>query len=205
LNPPLRRAVLAICFGVCLLGAASWGVARQERGGAAAEPESESSEQQHEFIIKIVNFVILVGGLTYLLRRPTREFFSQRSTEIRRALEEGDKALRDSQVRLAAAEEKFRHLEEEIAAFKASAEREMEAERQRLRREAAADAEKLLETARARLESATRAARQELKISTAREALQIAEQMIRERLDPPARQRLVSQFVSSLPGPERRS
>jgi F-type H+-transporting ATPase subunit b len=188
-----------------MLGAASLGLARQEHAGAAAKAESETSEQQHELVIKIINFAILVGALAYLSRRPIREFFSQRSTEIRRALEEGSKALRDSQAQLGAVEEKLRHLEEEIAAFKASAAREMEAERQRLRQEAAADAEKLLQTARARLEAATRTARQDLRISTARLALQHAEQMIRERLDEPARERLVSQFVSSMPGAEQRN
>jgi F-type H+-transporting ATPase subunit b len=205
-KPSLRRTVLAICFGAFLfLGAASIGTAQQEHGSAAAETQSESSEQQHELYIKIINFVILVGGLSYLLRRPIGQFFSQRSTDIRRGLEEGKKALEASQVQLAAVEDKLSHLEEEIAAFKAAAEREMESERQRLRREAAVDAEKLLETARVRLDAATRAARQELRISTARAALEHAEQMIRARLDPPARERLVSQFVSSLPRPERRN
>lgn len=208
MNPSLRRAVLAVFFGAFLLvGAASLGVAQQKRGNSAAETQSESSEQQHELYIKIINFVILVGGLAYVLVKvfPVGEILSRRSAEIRQGLEEGKKALAASQAQLAAVEDKLSHLEEEIAAFKAAAEREMESERQRLKREAAVDAEKVLETARVRLDAATRAARQELRISTARQALQHAEQMIRARLDPPARERLVSQFVSSLAGPERRN
>ncbi len=207
MNRRWRRTVLVVCFGVLLLGAASLGIARQEHGAAAAETQSESSEQQHELIIKIVNFAILVAALAYLLRKvlPVGEILSRRSAEIRQALGEGKKALEAAQAQMAAVEEKLRHLDEEVAAFKAAAEQEMEAERQRIRREAAEDAEKILQTAQARLEAATRTARQELRISTAHEALQRAEQMIRTRLDEPARARLVSQFVSSLPGAERRN
>jgi F0F1-type ATP synthase membrane subunit b/b' len=74
----------------------------------------------------------------------------------------------------------------------------MQAERQRLRQTSAEEAEKILEAARAQIETATRAGRLELKQYAAQEALRLAEELIRERLDGPSRRRLVSRFVDEL-------
>jgi F-type H+-transporting ATPase subunit b len=176
----------------------------------AAAPEQEESdnqaaEERRELYYKIINFSLLVVALGYVLRKPMAEFFAQRSEGIRKALDEGRAALEQSQAKLSAVEEKLKHLDEEIGAFKASAEKEMQAERQRLAEEAAREAEKILETARVRMDSATRAAKLELQTFTAQQALQLAEQMIRERLDDAARERLVDQFIATLGAGEKRN
>jgi F-type H+-transporting ATPase subunit b len=142
--------------------------------------------------------VLLAGGLGYVLRKPLADFFSARSASIKRSLEEGRKALEASQAHLQAVEEKLRHLEEEIAAFKASAAWEMEVERQRLRQAVADEAEKILESARAQMETATRAAKIELRIYVAQQAVELGEELIRQRLDDASRSRLVSQFIARL-------
>jgi F-type H+-transporting ATPase subunit b len=106
--------------------------------------------------------------------------------------------LEASQAQLAAVGEKLRRLDEEIAAFKASAVREMEVERQRLKQAAAEEAERALQAARAQLEMATRAARMELKAYAAQQAVELAEEIIRRQLDAAGRRRLVNQFIASL-------
>lgn len=167
----------------------------------AVPPQAEAKEnnsETRELIYKTINFLILVAGLGYLLRKPLAEFFTQRSGQIRQQLDEGRKALEASQARMSVIEEKLRHLEEEIVAFKASATREAEAERQNLRTAAAEEAEKILASARARMETSTRAAKLELRHFVAEEALKQAEQMIQGRLDEATRKQLVSQFVAKL-------
>lgn len=154
--------------------------------------------EAHEAIYRWINFLLLAGALVYLGRKPMAEFFTQRSSAVRKALEEGRKALEDSQAQLSAVEAKLSHLEEEIAAFKASATREMEADRQRLREAAAAEAERIRESARAQMELALRSATLELRIQAAQQAVALAEQMIRERLDDAGRSRLVSRFITGL-------
>jgi F-type H+-transporting ATPase subunit b len=176
----------------------------------AVPPEGESEEKESgsetsELIFKTINFIILIGGLGYLLRKPLAEFFVQRSGAIRAQLDEGRKALEASQARMTAIEEKLLHLEEEIAAFKASATRESEVERQNLRAAAAQEAEKILESARARMETSTRAAKLELRYFVAEEALKQAETLIQGRLDEATRNQLVSQFMARLDVSESRN
>jgi F0F1-type ATP synthase membrane subunit b/b' len=160
--------------------------------------EEEGHEKKNEALFKWINFALLVGGLGYILRKPLREFFSQRSASIRNSLEEGRKALESSQAQLAAVEGKLGRLEAEIKAFKASVARDIHAERERLQKEAAVEAERILASGRTQIEATTKAARVELKSYAAQQAVRLAEQMIRERLDDTVRRRLVSQFVEGL-------
>ena len=120
--------------------------------GSAGAAKEENSKSPHELIYKTINFAILVGGLGYVLRKPLAEFFSSRSASIQKSLEEGRKALEASQAQLKSVEEKLRGLEAEIAAFKASAVREMEAERQRMQQGSVEEAARILESARAQTE-----------------------------------------------------
>ena len=162
------------------------------------ESEGEGKNETRELIYKIINLSILVGALAYVLRKPLAEFFAQRSASIRTGLEEGRKALEASQAQLKAVEEKLKHLEEEIAEFKVSAAREMEAEGQRLKAAAAEAAEKILQSARAQTEVAARAAKLELKMYTAEQAVKLAEDILRQRLDDAGRKKLVADFLADV-------
>jgi len=168
--------------------------------GVLVPPEepSESSNESRDLIYKIVNFLILVGALVYFLRKPAAEYFAARSVAIRKGIEEGRRALEASEAELRAVEEKLAKLEQEIRAFEEAAKRETTAEAKRFRRETEAEANKLLEFARARLDAATRAARQGLQAFAASEALRLAEQSVRRRLDAPQRERLFARYLAGL-------
>ncbi len=198
-----RQAALFGLLGICLAGFASARVAWAQGPEKAAKPES--SEPRHELLFKTINFVILVGGLAYVLRKPVAEFFTSRSASIRKSLDEGRKALEASQAQLRVVEEKLKGLEAEIAAFKASALREMEAERQRLQQAGAEEAARILEAARAQTSTAVRGAKLELRNYAARKAVTLAEELIRTRLDDLTRRRLVTQFAATLESRERKN
>lgn len=167
---------------------------------APPEEPAESTSETRELIYKTVNFVILVGALAYFLRKPAAEYFASRSVAIRKGIEEGRKALEASEAELRVIEGKLARLEQEIRAFEEAAERDAVAEAERFRRETEAEAAKMLEFARARLDSATRAARQELQAFAGAEALRLAEQSVRARLDAPRRERLFARYLAGLGG-----
>jgi F-type H+-transporting ATPase subunit b len=172
---------------------------KAQEGSTQGEKQGEAeAESPHHLLYTIVNFLILAVALGYLLRKPLGEFFSQRSQSIRKGLEEGRKALASAQQQLAGIEARLGNLEAEIRGFKDSAAQEMEAERQRLRRAAGEEAERTLAFARVQIEVATRGAKLELRRYTALEAVGLAQEIIRQRLDDPGRKRLVSRFVEGL-------
>jgi len=201
----LRRALARVLFAACLLGLASspasartFTLDRSLASARALQGEEEGKKEGRELLYKFINLALLVGALGFVLRKPLADFFAQRSASIRKGLEEGRKALEASQAQLKTVEEKLRHLEEEIAAFKASAGREMEAERQRLKLAAAEESEKILQAARAQTEVAVRAARVELKSYAAEQAVGLAEEIIRRRLDEAGRKKLVGEFLAEI-------
>ena len=166
--------------------------------GRAPEGEEEGKGEKRAVVYKLINLSLLVGALAYVLRKPLADFFAQRSASIQKGLEDGRKALEASQAQLKSVEEKLQHLEEEIAAFKAAAEREMEAERQRWKLAAAEEAEKILQSARAQTEVAVRAAKLELKSFAAEQAVALAEEIIRRRLDEAGQRKLVGEFLTQV-------
>jgi F-type H+-transporting ATPase subunit b len=201
----LPRALLPGLFVACLLALGGPPVSARtlapSRGVAYARPpedEAGDKKEGRELLYKFINLSLLVAALAYLLRKPVADFFSGRSASIRKGLEEGRKALEASQAQLKAVEEKLQHLEEEIAAFKASAGREMEAERQRLKLAEAQEAEKILQAARAQTEVALRAAKVELKSYAAEQAVELAEAIIRGRLDEAQQKKLVGEFLADV-------
>ncbi len=199
----LRQIAFYGFLGICLAGFTAPRVAWSQGSEPAAK--EKNSEPPHELLYKGINFVILVGGLGYVLRKPMAEFFTSRSAAIKKSLDEGRKALEASQAQLQAVEEKLRGLEAEIAAFKASAVREMEAERQRLQQTIAEEAVRILESARAQTDTAVRGAKLDLKNYTAQKAVNLAEGLIRSRLDDTGRKRLVAQFAAALGSKERKN
>lgn len=165
----------------------------------------QSPAESREDIYKTINFLIMAGALVYFLRQPLKDFFGDRNDAIRQGLEEGRKAQAAAEARMAEVERKLNNLGQEIAAFKAESERGMAAERERLKQAAEAEAGRLMEFAQTQIESATRAAKGELKRYAAGQAVELAEAIIRQRLDDPARRGLVARFVRDLKNPEVRN
>jgi F-type H+-transporting ATPase subunit b len=166
---------------------------------AFAENHAPAASGGHENLFDLINLLILIAVLVYLLRKPVGQFFSGRSAEIRKGLEEGREALEAAQSKLQSAEEKMRGLEHEIASLKETALREMAAERDRVRQAAQAEAERILASAQSMIEAATRSAKLELKNYAADRACELAGKMIREQLNPESQARLVSGFINGLP------
>jgi F-type H+-transporting ATPase subunit b len=164
------------------------------------EGEGDSGKGSEGTFYEWFNFALLVGGLVYLLRKPVSGYFSTRSANLRKSLEEGRKALKESGQRLQLIEQKLAHLNEEIAVLKGEAAKEMDAEAERMRRQTLLEVEKILGLARTEIEAATRSAKLELKAFAATQATEIARQMVRARLNAENQSKLVQRFFEGLNG-----
>jgi F-type H+-transporting ATPase subunit b len=166
----------------------------------AAGGEEHSGGKSHEPnpIYRWINFAILVGGLTYVLRKPLSRFFSDRTGSILKSLEDGRSALAAAEEKLKAVELKLQGFETEMTAFRAAALKEMEDEHARLRKATEQEAEKMMESVRVQMDVAGRQARLELRIYAAEQAIELAEKVIAGRMDADRQRRLVNQFVEKL-------
>ena len=165
-----------------------------------AEHKTETAAAEHEGnpIWKWANFLLLAGGLGYLIRKNAGAFFDGRSQEIRKGITDAEAASADALQRVAAVDAKLNNMQADIAALKAEANREEDAESARVKQETAADIAKIQAHAKREIAAAAKAARNDLKRYSADLALQFAEQKALARMDPETDAALVRGFVRQL-------
>jgi len=172
---------------------------------AAAGSEEKTEEKKEEpspmtEVFRWFNFLLIVGGLGYLIKKLLVPFLNERSRLIREDMDRSAKALVDADQRLAMIEDKLKSLDEELASLRQGAAHESRAERERIEQGATADASKILAAAEQEIEAAIKAARQELKLFTSELALGLAEKKIRDSMTPESDQLLLRAFVQDLAG-----
>jgi F-type H+-transporting ATPase subunit b len=100
-----------------------------------------------QILLHLLNFVILAGGLYFILYKPVKEFMAKREQHYKEIDDYAMKNRVETEELRKAAQEKLDAAEEEIAAMRVKASDEIEAEKQRQLGEARAEARRILETA----------------------------------------------------------
>jgi F-type H+-transporting ATPase subunit b len=167
---------------------------KQAAGGEAAKGEHGGGME----LWKWANFLVLAGGLGYLAAKNAGPYFSARSKEIRSAMVDAEKLLKESKATAADVERRLANLGTEIGALRAEAQKEAEAEAERLRQHTAAEIAKIQAHSQQEIVTAGKAARMELRQYSAELAIGLAEQKIRARMTPDSQRALVERFVQNL-------
>ena len=144
----------------------------------------------------VLNFAIVAGVIAWFSRKNLPGAFRRRSAEIQKSLEEARHASEDASRRLAAIEDRLRHLDKEIADMRAVSEREAAAEEERIRAATAEEAQRILEAAEQEIAAAGKAARRELTEYAADLAVSLASKQI--HVPPRNDDMLVRRFVQQL-------
>lgn len=147
---------------------------------------------------RIFNVVVLLGGLAYLLRKPLRQFFHNRTAEIQKKLEEADQARHEALRKLSLMEERLQKLDEEVEAIRQQAQADAEAEQRRILALAEEEAERIRSRGRLEIEAGKAQALAELKQFVAGKAVALAEEMIRKEITPTDQERLFEQFLAGI-------
>jgi len=151
-----------------------------------------------DFAGKTINFLILFGGLGYLLYRPLKQWLHNKTLTIAHLLEENARARREAEEKLASVKERLMRVNEEIEAVRKKAEVEGLREKERilsLAREEAARIEKLREL---EIEALRQGAIRELKAYAASLAAALAETRIKQKLNPELHRRLIRRSIERL-------
>ncbi|MBZ5726720.1 MAG: ATP synthase F0 subunit B [Acidobacteriia bacterium] len=181
-----RCAILALVL--CATAAAGFSEGRE--GG--------EKEGGNLALWKWANFLVLAGGLGYVLGKNAGPFFAARSLSIRKDIIEADDTRKEAEARAAAVNRRLANLEAEIAALRAESHQEAHTETQRLRQHTSAEMAKIQARAEQEIAAAGKAARLELKRYSAGLAIELAEQKIRARMTPESQDALVRGFVRDL-------
>jgi F-type H+-transporting ATPase subunit b len=162
-----------------------------------------SAEEEHksgfiDFLGKTINFIVLFGGLAYLLRKPIGSFLEKRSQDIQRTLKETEASRKEAEQKLQEAKAHLAGLEEEIEKMRKEADVEGHRERERTLQLAQKEAEKIRYFTGQEIEMLTRAGIQELKEFTAELAASLAEERIRKKMTLEDHTQLIDKSIERL-------
>lgn len=151
-----------------------------------------------DFSLRLLNFVVLVGILTYLLKKPLMNFLSTRREDIQKLLAElelkrkaAEEKSAEYNAKLASLEGETRKIVEELVA-------EGEAERQKIIDSAHKQAEYLKDQAQIAIQQEIKAARESLQSEIAEMSVAAAEDILRKNMQAEDQERLVRDFMAKV-------
>jgi F-type H+-transporting ATPase subunit b len=189
----MMRAVLILALGLAAAGAGF--------SSSSEKPGAGEGEGSHLELWKWANFLVLAGGIGYLVKKNAGPFFDSRSKKISQSMTEAAALRKDAEARAAEVDRRLANLQVDIAVLREESRKEAEAQTQRVQQQALADIARVETTAQQEIEAAGKAARLELKRYTGELALSLAEHKIRERMTPETQDTLVRNFVRGLAAP----
>jgi F-type H+-transporting ATPase subunit b len=152
-----------------------------------------------DFVWHTINFIVLVGLLTYFLYRPIGAMLEERTRRIEESLAAAERA----QAGVAAADREREELltttRREIQEMMTTAQQVAERIQSEARSTAQAESQRIIETARQEAEAERAQAMAELRREVASLAVQAAERIISRNLDDQAQRQLVDEFLDERP------
>jgi len=160
--------------------------------------QKEASDEGKWLPWEWANFLILAGGLGYLIGKNAGGFFRSRTESIRKDIAESGRLREEAEAKAREIEGRLAALGAEIERLRAEAGSVFSAEGERIRQETERHLARLRQQTEREVESMTRAARESLHAYAAELALDLAEERIRARMDAPAQARLLDAFTRQL-------
>lgn len=172
---------------------------RETPESKAAEDAAESpTEGARMPVWAWLNFVLLAGGLAYIIRKNAGPYFARRSREIRKGMVEADEARAEADAKVAEVDRRLASLDAEIEALRSEARHEEQAENERAGRETAEEIAKIRAHLADEIAAAGKSAQLELRRYSAQKALDLAEQKILQGMSPEIQERLIRSFIANL-------
>jgi F0F1-type ATP synthase membrane subunit b/b' len=187
---------LALC-AFCASQAVRAAQEKQPQGEQKAEqaPEDTSAGQ----IFRWLNFILVFGGLGFLIAKSAPAYFRARADEVSREITEAAAKKAEADARLREAEAGLAQLDQAQAKMRADAQRDFAAEAERIKKAAAADVEKVEHMAGVEIDATIRMSMIELRAAAARHAVERAAAMVAEQMTPGRRELIFRKFVANLP------
>ena len=162
-----------------------------------------SAQESHvsplvDILGKTVNFIILFGGLGFLLAKPLRKFLAEIGLSVEKTIQETKKAKTDAEERLESLKERMQGLEQEARKIKGEGEEAGAREKERILALARRESEKIRSFAVQEIETLAQSARAELKEHAAEMAVSLARENIERRLTPELHSRFIDESIRRL-------
>jgi F-type H+-transporting ATPase subunit b len=163
-----------------------------------------SVEEEHHdtnpmaFIAKVVNFLILFGGLAYVLRKPIKQFLEDRVVQISTTIRDAEESRHGAETDLEKTEKRLNELRQEVEELRKKALSDGEREKERIIRAAQEEGERMKEAVQHEIEMISRAGIRGLKEYAVTLAAAEALERIQKRLTPEKHTQLIDDSIERL-------
>jgi len=147
-----------------------------------------------DFLYRLFNFAILVGGLAYFVAKPLKNALAGRREGIEEELKKAREAAEHAELRFAEYDAKLTSAEEEIEQIKIDIRNEAEQEKQRIIAEAEEMAAKIKEDSGKTAEHEIEKARLVLRQEAAELAVELAKDILKDSFNREDQARLVEEY-----------
>jgi F-type H+-transporting ATPase subunit b len=189
----MKKLLTVVVLSVMICGTACMASAQEN---AETTPQREQSPFQ--VVSRWANFIILFGGLAFLLKKPMGEFFRARRTDITGGLKRAEDAQTSAQTRMDEIERRLAHLSSEIAALRAETQKESLADRERVLADAKREVERVIEQSQQEIERVARTVEREIKEHVADLVIDRASNTLRTEMTQDDQKRIVVRFIEKL-------
>jgi F0F1-type ATP synthase membrane subunit b/b' len=165
---------------------------------AAESTESDPLAASMGTFFKWLNFVIVFGGIIFLIRKYGESAFRANAQAIAAKITEAAEVKAQADRELSEVTAKIANFDREVAAMRETSAREAAAEAARLREAARVEIEKIKQAAHVELIAAERAAHQEVRALAASMAVERAGVVVTARMNPEIRARLFRNFLGEV-------
>ncbi len=165
---------------------------------AAEAAEEDPAASTTGLIFRWLNFILVFGGIGYLLAKHGGAFFKSNAKAIAASITEATAAKAEADRELREVAAKIARIGQEVADLREAARRDSAAEAERLRVSGRTEIEKISQAAHGELLASERAAQKELRALAASMAVERAGALVSSRMNGEIRARILHSFLSEL-------
>jgi len=165
---------------------------------AAEGTEPDPADSTAGLIFRWLNFLIVFGGIAYLIAKHGGAFFRGNAKEIAASIVEATAVKTEAERELREVETKIARLDRDVAEIREEARRNWAAESERLYASGQSEIEKIAHAAREELAASERAAQQQVREIAASMAVERAGALVSSMMNAEIRARMFQSFLSEL-------
>lgn len=160
--------------------------------------EVDHGSHSSDFIGKVINFIVLFGGLTFVLYKPLRKFLGERGQAIKDSIHKARDKKKQAETELTEVNQRLVAIKDEVVKIRSDAEKEGQKEKKQIIIAARKEVERLKNLTSEEISFLMNTAVQELTEYTTRLAVSQAEERIKERLTPKVHAGLIDRSIERL-------
>jgi F-type H+-transporting ATPase subunit b len=160
--------------------------------------EVDHGSHSLDFIAKVINFIVLFGGLTFVLYKPVRKFLGERREAIKDSIHKARDMKKQAETELSEVSQRLVTIKVEVEKIRSDAEKEGLEEKKQIISAARKEVERLKNLTSEEISFLTNTAVKELTEYTAGVAVSQAAERIKERLTPKIHAGLIDRSIERL-------